>query len=538
MNLIQAYFTELAHDEAYYWMYSRNMAWGYFDHPPAIALLIKIGYGLFNNELGVRLLTSIMGAATILIIYYLLDTKKNALKLYIMLTVSIILVQSHVGGFLAIPDIPVVFFAAVFLLVYKAYCKKDSVYLALVLGLIGALMLYSKYHGILILVFTLAANLRIIRRWSFWLIPVLIALLMLPHLFWQIQNDYPTFTYHLVSRSSNYKFDHTFNYLYSQVLVAGPLVAVIVLYQAFSSRVSDVFDRVLKVNLIGIFVFFLLSSFKGRVEAHWTAIAFIPLLVLAHKEIAKKERILNWVTKLFLPSLLIMVFIRIALIIDFLPKEIQAIREVHDWDVWAEEIYAVAGDKPVLFHNTFQRPSKYTFYSGGKFAHSMNSVYYRKNQFDIWPFEDSVQHKNVLMLTSRTPTDTLFTRVGDMYKYENDTNFSSYYNLKASVQTNSISVNFGDTLNIDLVILNPRKDTVKFKPGDGLSAVYHDADIWLPQRKIYSLKDEIIPPEDSLKSMIQLTFPKDPGSYSLYLGIHTRNQYPGLNCAPISVKVY
>src|SRR4030042_5787565 len=29
MNLLQSYFTELAHDEAYYWMYSRVPAWGY-----------------------------------------------------------------------------------------------------------------------------------------------------------------------------------------------------------------------------------------------------------------------------------------------------------------------------------------------------------------------------------------------------------------------------------------------------------------------------------------------------------------------------
>jgi hypothetical protein len=37
INLIQAYFTGIAHDEAYYWMYSNNLAWGYFDHPPMVS---------------------------------------------------------------------------------------------------------------------------------------------------------------------------------------------------------------------------------------------------------------------------------------------------------------------------------------------------------------------------------------------------------------------------------------------------------------------------------------------------------------------
>jgi hypothetical protein len=58
INLLQSAFTELAHDEAYYWMYSRNLAWGYFDHPPFIAILIKLGYALIPEEIGVRLLPS------------------------------------------------------------------------------------------------------------------------------------------------------------------------------------------------------------------------------------------------------------------------------------------------------------------------------------------------------------------------------------------------------------------------------------------------------------------------------------------------
>ena len=51
VNLVQAAGTELLHDEAYYWVYSHYPDWGYFDHPPMIALLIKAGYAIFPNEL-------------------------------------------------------------------------------------------------------------------------------------------------------------------------------------------------------------------------------------------------------------------------------------------------------------------------------------------------------------------------------------------------------------------------------------------------------------------------------------------------------
>ncbi|MEM7381393.1 MAG: 4-amino-4-deoxy-L-arabinose transferase, partial [Bacteroidota bacterium] len=60
INLLQAAFTELLFDEAYYWHYSREMAWGYFDHPPMVALLIRIGSIFFDGELGVRFMSCLL----------------------------------------------------------------------------------------------------------------------------------------------------------------------------------------------------------------------------------------------------------------------------------------------------------------------------------------------------------------------------------------------------------------------------------------------------------------------------------------------
>ena len=51
INLLQGYFTELIFDEAYYWYYAQQMAWGYFDHPPMVAFIVKISSLFFNGEL-------------------------------------------------------------------------------------------------------------------------------------------------------------------------------------------------------------------------------------------------------------------------------------------------------------------------------------------------------------------------------------------------------------------------------------------------------------------------------------------------------
>jgi predicted membrane-bound mannosyltransferase len=54
-------------DEAYYWEWSRRLAAGYFDHPPAIALLIRLGgvllepIGASETPIGVRLGPAIAG---------------------------------------------------------------------------------------------------------------------------------------------------------------------------------------------------------------------------------------------------------------------------------------------------------------------------------------------------------------------------------------------------------------------------------------------------------------------------------------------
>src|SRR5882724_10330037 len=42
-------------DESYYWEWSRRLALGYYDHPPAIAYLIRAGTAIFGpTALGVR----------------------------------------------------------------------------------------------------------------------------------------------------------------------------------------------------------------------------------------------------------------------------------------------------------------------------------------------------------------------------------------------------------------------------------------------------------------------------------------------------
>src|SRR5471030_234988 len=72
LNTLQAYKLEIHADEAYYWMYSRFLDWGYFDHPPMVAIFIKIGDSLMHNELGLRLMTILSSTASIYLLWLIL----------------------------------------------------------------------------------------------------------------------------------------------------------------------------------------------------------------------------------------------------------------------------------------------------------------------------------------------------------------------------------------------------------------------------------------------------------------------------------
>ena len=55
LNLLTAHFCPLDPDETYYWMYAQHLDWGYYDHPPAVALLIGLGKDILPGGAGVTL---------------------------------------------------------------------------------------------------------------------------------------------------------------------------------------------------------------------------------------------------------------------------------------------------------------------------------------------------------------------------------------------------------------------------------------------------------------------------------------------------
>ena len=542
INLVQSYFTEILEDEAYYWVYSEFMAWGYFDHPPMIALLIKIGSMIIPGELGVRLFPSLMGAATILIVYQLIPRGNRDPRIFIICIIAITLMHLNVAGFLALPDIPLVFFTSLFFLVLKRFLAEDRMVQALGLGVIIALMMYSKYHALLIIFFTILSDWKLILRKTFWVIVAVAVILYLPHIIWQVKNNFVSFQYHLISRNDPFQPRQILEYLGNQLVVTGPFVGVLLLFLAFARPAKDAYERMLKFNLIGFFGFFFLSSVRGHVEPHWTAAAFPPMIVLAMLNLNSYPGLRKWVRVLGLASIPVILVIRLYLIVEILPMPVHVSRMFHDKDKWVKEIGEVAGDRPVVFMNKYQYPSLYWFYNR-KPAFTHNTVIYRRNQSDVWSLEEELQGKQVL-LTHWGKVDStrlIETAWGEVYYYDIE-RYCSFNRLSVKILEKELRSSTGAQIIVPVRIGNPTHQTVCLDCPCDLPPILYQS---LEDRDRVIHHDEIqeqprltsLEPGEQIQLDIQIEVPEEPGDYLLTISFGSELLTPGINGIPVKLEV-
>src|ERR1700712_2614245 len=108
MRLVAALYTPLMCDEAYYWMWSKHLAGGYYDHPPMVALVIRLGTMIAGDtELGVRLVSILSALPMSWAVYrtaaILFRDARVAATAAIMLNVTMMVA---IGTMIITPDVP------------------------------------------------------------------------------------------------------------------------------------------------------------------------------------------------------------------------------------------------------------------------------------------------------------------------------------------------------------------------------------------------------------------------------------------------
>lgn len=396
INLVQAYFTDLIFDESYYWYYSRELAWGYFDHPPMVAFLIKIGSLLNKGELGVRLMSCIFSIGTIFFMWKCIEhpKKHEFIPHFFVLIFSATLMNAY--GFFMLPDTPLIFFLALFLWLYKNFIKNPTYLWSLTLGLSMASLMYSKYHAVLIILFVLFSNLKLLRNKYAWFAVITALICYIPHLLWLNENDFLSIRYHLFERPNRaYEFgDFTLGFFINLIVLFGLTFPWI--YKAlFQTKARDLFTRALLFLVYGFILFFFLSSFSRRIQTQWLIAICVPMLIIAFRVMLQDSSTRRWLVRMAIVNTVILLYLRVGLAYDPLfPKHYES----HGNKEWVQGLTNEIGDMPVVFENSYRLASMFQFYSGNE-SFSINNFSYRHNQYSVDRSEEAMQHRDVLFIS-------------------------------------------------------------------------------------------------------------------------------------------
>jgi hypothetical protein len=463
INLIQANFTLLLDDEAYYWMFSRHLDWGYFDHPPMVAFFIKIGYSLFENELGVRLLAVLSQVIMLRVIWQMITIpdKENYTWAFFLLAFSLPMFQIY--GFFITPDVPLLLFGSLTLLAYQHFKKTPNLQNILFFSISAAALMYSKYHGALFLIFIIASDWKLLLQPKFYLVGVLAILLFSPHLYWQYINDFPSVQYHLSDRVNRQEWWFIPEYIGNQLLIYNPMMWFIFIPIFIKNTRKTLFTKGVnfkKTNyyiLYGFLGFFFLTTLKMRhIEPQWTILIVIPLIIIVFEGLIQAPKLLLRFKKLGLISIVILILARLIILFPILPLPIFEF----DAKELAQTIEKATEGAPVIFLDSYQKASLQAFYSKNKFGYSYNSITaWRGNQYDFWTDLDSLNGKTAYFVDIDQIVhyaDSLILKDDRILFYKKAANFTNIKNLTISVEDSIPAIlRIGDTLDLTMSLYNP-----------------------------------------------------------------------------------
>lgn len=458
VDFIQAGFTNVHPDEAYYALYGQYLAWGYYDHPPMVALLTYLSHFIALGPLSIRFFTVLLRAGTLLLLWKTLHdeqaTERDVNEFFLIVSSLFMFV---LYGFITTPDAPLLFFVALFFYLYKRYLAQANMGIALLIALCMAGMLYSKYMAVPVIGLVLLSNLKLLKDWRLWLAVGIAALLFLPHVLWQFNHEFPSFKYHLLLRNDSFSWAYPLEYLPNQLLVFNPVCFGLGLYFCWKERKNkDKFVKACVFTCVGLVAFFWLMTVNGHGEPHWTISISIPLLYLLYKHTRQQE----WRKRLLyavLPFSLIVLVVRIALCTPFVPE----ITGFDDRSQKMAYLHQLCGSTPVVFYDSFQNPSLYHYFTGEK-ATALSSIHNRQTQYDILQLDKEWQGQEVCVFSPYYFPNAEKLEKYDLY-YRKIPHFQGTNRIDIEIEKQEIE---GETLILDVTFHNNYEQDFVFQQED------------------------------------------------------------------------
>jgi 4-amino-4-deoxy-L-arabinose transferase-like glycosyltransferase len=392
--------TLLIDDEAYYAMYARHLSWGYIDHGPVIAYLVRLFTILGENSFTVRL-----GALTLLFmltvfLYRFGKTYFNEATGIIMSLGISANMLFHTNAVVITPDVPLAFFTIMAIIYYyKAYFI-DAKYLYAA-GILLGLAVLSKVSalfpavGIILFPFVIQDKRHFLSDIRFYGSLVAALLVFIPFIIWNLQNDLAFVRYqgsHVTSSGSWSDFSG----LWLGLLVTiGPVFFYYSVIKPFLllKRLLSISPELTYFTIVTIIptIYFLVHSVFSRMEVNWPAPIFSGGLFLFGILLGE-----NWPVyrKRFIFqvgfSLLLILIVTVQTFWPFLPikGKIDVTNRYHIYNAFPSELKAYLQAYPELQNkrllaDNYQIPSMINFYLNPSLEASALSINYHETLYSF-----------------------------------------------------------------------------------------------------------------------------------------------------------
>jgi len=433
LRLMMAALVPLTSDEAYYWEWSRRLAAGYFDHPPAVAWLVALGG---STLLGVRIGAVLAGfLAGLAIVRTARRLGGDDAALWASLIFAC-LPLAAAGYVLATPDAPL--FCAIAWTLHAVVEALESPvrsraalrWWATAGGAIGVAML-SKYTAVLVpaavaLSCALYQPLRArLREPGPWVAVGVASLVLAPNLWWNATHEWTSFAFQLghglgAPRSMGLAavLKRELNLVGGQAGLVSPILFVVFVgagWRALRQR-DDAVVRLLATVSVFVLAFFAWSATRKNVEANWPAAAWLPAMLLVSVEAARGEGV-AWLRRgLWLgAALVLLVYADAATLLAprlGLRPGRDPVSQAYGWDAVAVVVRDAVGRAQLAgraeAHPThvwvaadrYQEAAQLGWLlrrdTIGVFATNLGG---RPNQYDLWPgFRDRAAQGDALVL--------------------------------------------------------------------------------------------------------------------------------------------
>ncbi|RYY62390.1 MAG: glycosyltransferase family 39 protein, partial [Chitinophagaceae bacterium] len=297
LRLVLAGLFELGNDEVYYWTYAQHLQWNYFDHPPLVALWIRLFTGnllLQYNEIFVRLGSIVSCALASSLLFHAVRRLHSERAGWIAAVLYHCSVYAGIiAGLFILPDSPQMLFWCAALYANVRIHENDRRWGPwLAFGLLAGLSVLGKVHGIFLWfgmgLYILFRQRAWLKRPQLYVSGLLTAAVISPILLWNLQNDFITYRFHserVTVREWALNGSGFARELGGQVLYNNPVIVVLLVMALLALRkrrfpLPPAARLFLWIGLPMIGVLLLLSLLRDTLP-HWSGPGYVTLLPIA-----------------------------------------------------------------------------------------------------------------------------------------------------------------------------------------------------------------------------------------------------------------